>query len=309
MTLVIKCRPDDFVVWKDALQACGLRHEIRHWSDPGPPDDVRYAFVWAPEPGGLARFPKLEVIFSLAIGVEHIFSDPQLPDRPVVRLVAPETTARMAEYVTLSALFIQRGWYRFVRPQKDQLRWSYYSDRLASEVKVGLLGLGEVGRACAGMLKAAGFQVNGWSRTPKNIEGVGTFTGKAELPAFLASTDILACVLPLTAETTNIIDAQLLGALPRGSSIISAGRGQHVDEPALLDALDSGHLESAVLDVFRQEPLAPEHVFWSHPRIFMTPHCAGLATYAERARSLAANIDRYENGEPLLHVADRAAGY
>ncbi len=309
MALLVKCRPEDFPVWQRELKACGLKHAIRHWSDPGPVEEIEYAFVWAPEPGVLAQFPNLKVVFSLAIGVDHILTDPLLPEVPVVRLVARETTARMAEYVLLSALYLQRGWDRFAQPQPEQLRWSAYSDKLASDTTVGILGMGAVGRQAASALKAVGFKVRGWSRTERRADGIATFHGNAQLPSFLAETEILVCVLPLTAQTQSIVNAELLSQLPQGASLVNAGRGQHLVEEDLLAAMESGHIRSAVLDVFHQEPLPAQHPFWAQPRITITPHCAGLASYAERARALARNIERYESGTPMLHVADRHSGY
>jgi len=295
-------------VWEAELKKHLPDLEFRRWDAPGDEAEIDMALCWKPPPGGLAKFPNLKVIFSLAAGIDHLLTDPELPDVPIVRMVEPSLTAGVAEYVVLHTLRHHKDQRRFEEQQKARV-WAEYFAPPAAKRRVGIMGLGEIGAEAARMLAAIGFDTAGWSRTPKQVEGVASFHGANQLDAFLARTDILVCLLPKTAQTEGILDAVLLAKLPRGASLINAGRGDQLVEADLLAALESGQLSEATLDVFRTEPLPPDHPFWSHPKVTVTPHSAGDPFPDAAAKIVAENIMRFRRGEPLQHLFDRKAGY
>jgi len=295
-------------VWEAELKKHIPDLDFRRWDAPGDAGEIDMALCWKPPPGGLAKFPNLAVIFSLAAGIDHLLADPDLPDVPIVRMVEPSLTAGVAEYVVLHVLRHHKGQRRFEAQQKARV-WVEYFAPPAAKRRVGIMGLGEIGGEAARMLAAIGFDTAGWSRTPKQVDGVASFHGADQLDAFLARTDILVCVLPKTRATESILDAGLFAKLPRGASLINAGRGDQLVEADLLAALGSGQLSEATLDVFRTEPLPADHPFWSHPKVTVTPHSAGDPFPDVAARVVAENIMRFRRGEPLPHLFDRKAGY
>jgi glyoxylate/hydroxypyruvate reductase A len=282
--------------------------DFRRLEAPGDPAEIDMALCWKPPPGALARFPNLKVIFSLAAGPDHLLSDPDLPDVPIVRMVEPSLTGGVAEYIVLHALRHHKDQRRFEEQQRARV-WEEYFAPPASTRRIGIMGLGAIGGEAARMLKAVGFEVAGWSRTPKRIDGVESFHGADRLDGFLKRTDILVCILPKTAQTEGILNAGLFAKLPKGASLINAGRGVQLVEQDLLDALESGQISEATLDVFHTEPLPEDHPFWRHPKITVTPHSAGDPFADSAARVVAENIRRFRRGEPLPHVLDRKAGY
>lgn len=311
MLMLVKAGGEkQFPEWREAFAVAEPRLALRWWDDPAVrPEDVRIALVWDPEPGRLAQYPNLGLILCSGAGVDAIVRDPALPPVPVVRLATPGAAQRMGEYVCWAALSLLRDARRFARNQAAG-RWEYFEPRFsAPDCRVGVLGLGVLGGRAAEMLAALGFQVAGWSRSRKAIPGVESFAGEAELDAFVARSDILVCLLPDTAATRGILSAPLLAKLPRGAGIVNAGRGTHQVFGDLMAALESGQLSGAVLDVFEDEPLRPDHPAWHHPRILVTPHCASLAPKSERARFAAEVIAAWERGEALPNRFDPARGY
>lgn len=279
---------------------------------------VHYAVTWKHPPGSLGGLPNLEAIFSLGAGVDHVMTDARLPDVPVLRVVDPDLTNRMSEYVVLHCLRIlrQADWYR--ARQAERLWDDDLEQPAAKDVRVGLLGLGVLGQDAARKLAVMGFDVAGWSRSPKAVDGLQTFAGAEGLVAFLARTDILVCLLPLTPETTGILNLDLLSGLARkgrwsgrleGPHLINAGRGKLQVEADILAALDTGVLASATLDVFQAEPLPPDSPLWSHPRVVVTPHNSAVSDPEAVVALIARQILRHEAGEPFEHVVDRAKGY
>jgi glyoxylate/hydroxypyruvate reductase A len=295
-------------VWEAELKKHIPDLDFRRWEEPGDPAEIDMALCWKPPAGGLTKFPNLKVIFSLAAGIDHLMSDPDLPDVPIVRMVEPTLTAGVAEYVTLHVLRHHKDQRRFEEQQKARV-WQEYFAPPAWTRRVGILGLGEIGREAARMLTAVKFDVAGWSRTPKDVDGVTSFHGQDQFDEFLARTDILVCILPKTAATEGILNAALFAKLPRGASLINAGRGDQLVEQDLIDALDSGQISEATLDVFRAEPLPPDHPFWRHPKITVTPHSGGDPFADSAARVVAENIQRFRRGEKLPNLFDRKAGY
>nr|WP_305123361.1 glyoxylate/hydroxypyruvate reductase A [Roseomonas sp. GC11] len=293
------------------MSAIDPRFSAHWWQDESVrPEEVDYVVVWEPEPGWLATLPNLRVVFSSAAGVDHITRDPSWPRHlPLVRMGGDAVSQRMGEFISWSCLSLLRDARHYALSQAQRVWAPKEVPFTARERRVGIMGLGNLGSQAAKMLQGLGFQVQGWARSRKELPGVVSFAGAAELPAFLASTDILVCLLPSTPETNGLINAALLAQLPAGAALVNAGRGAHLVIPDLLAALDSGHLASAVLDVFPEEPLAAESPLWAHPKIIVTPHAASLPSRAERARYVAAAIADFEAGRPLPNLYDHARGY
>ncbi|WP_048645351.1 2-hydroxyacid dehydrogenase [Nitratireductor soli] len=274
---------------------------------------IDYAVVWKQQPGILSRLPNLKAIFSIGAGVDHIFADDQLPDVPIVRVVADNLTQYMCEYVCWRVLDHHRQG-AYYRTQQANKVWRDAHQPPANEVSVGIMGFGELGRHAARALLALGFSVNGWSRGVRTMDGVSTFHGEDGLTPFLNATDILVILLPLTAATQGIVDHSVLARLRQdgplgGPCLINAGRGRLHKETDILRALEERILKEASLDVFEREPLAPESPLWNHPRVFITPHAAAVSDPAHLAAPMLAQMDAFERGEPLGNLVDPEVGY
>jgi glyoxylate/hydroxypyruvate reductase A len=277
------------------------------------PEQVHYAAVWKPAPGELAAFPNLRVIFNLGAGVDALISDASLPDVPVVRVAVDDLTNRMTEYVVLHVLAHHRQ-EPYLRASQREKRWAPKYQWPAGAITVGIMGLGNLGSSAAGALTHLGFQVAGWSRRAKNIAGVKCFHGEDGLAPFLTQTNILVCLLPLTAATRHILNRKLLSMLGRDSPLgapvlINAGRGGLQHEAELLACLNDGTLGAATLDVFATEPLPEDSPFWTHPKVILTPHNAADTDPDAISRYVADQIERFEAGQPLQNVVDMKRGY
>jgi glyoxylate/hydroxypyruvate reductase A len=275
---------------------------------------IRYALSWRHPPGALKDLPNLGVILSLGAGVDHLFADHALPDRPIVRVVDPDLTNRMSEWVVMHALVHLRQLRRYERQQADRVWEDDDSQPKASDVQIGVLGLGVMGKDAVAKLKALGFKVAGWSASPKSLPGVACFSGVEGLKLLLAQTDMLVVLLPLTEATRGIINASLLSQLEGDGSLggpilINAGRGGLQVEADILAALDSGALHGASLDVFEREPLPTDSRLWSHPAVYISPHNAAISSPKAIAALVAGQIEAYERNEPLFHMVDRRRGY
>ena len=308
MALLFLSPDDPAEPWREELRARMPELEVRIWPAIGDPGEIEIALVWRAPPGELARYPQLKAILSLGAGIEGLVADPTLPDVPIARMVDPSLSRTMSEYVLLAVLRHHRELDRFERAQRAR-RWDFSLPPQATDRPVGIMGQGELGARAAGLLAAQGFPVMGWSRTAKSIAGVTSYAGRSELHAFLQRSAILVCLLPLTAETRGILDAEAFASLPHGACVINVARGDHLVEADLLAALDSGHLAGATLDVFRTEPLPPDHPFWRHPKVLITPHVASYSLPATAADGVVDNIRRARAGQPLRHQVDRARGY
>ena len=309
MSLVIRVGQARANWWREHMQALLPEIECRLWDDPGPLEEVKYAIVWKPPAGGLKQFPNLEVIVSIGAGIDHILVDPELPKGvPIIRTTGSDLTQRMREYVCLHILRFHRRLPELEEAQPLR-EWRQGVNPPAYERKVGVMGLGNLGADAARTLAMIGFDVGGWSRSAKAIEGVTTFTGEGELDAFLARTEILVCLLPLTEATRGIVDATLLAKLPEGAFFINCARGEHVVDADLLAALDGGHLAGATLDVFHQEPLPAASPFWDHPKVLVTPHVASLIDPVAGGKMIAANLKRFIAGEAVPDLVDLSKGY
>src|SRR5882757_4474890 len=277
------------------------------------PAEIHYAAVWKPAPGELAAFPNLRAIFNLGAGVDALMADSSLPKVPLVRVAVGDLTHRMTEYVALHVLMHHRQ-ELYLRACQREKRWAPRFQRPASEIPVGIMGLGTLGSNAADMLRRLGFRVSGWSRNSKEIDGIECFHGKAQLDAFLERTDILVCLLPLTPDTRHILNRELFSKLNRNSPmgapvLINAGRGGLQNEADILQCLDDGTLGAASLDVFAIEPAAPDSPFWTHPKVVLTPHNAADTDPDEISKYVAHQIQRFEAGGQLENVVDPVRGY
>ena len=277
------------------------------------PATIRYAAVWKPAKGYLATLPRLSAIFNLGAGVDAVMADPMLPDVPLVRVATDDLTNRMSEYVLLHVLMAHRRQPSLAAAQKRR-QWDGRLQWAAKDLRVGVMGLGVIGADAAHKLAMVGFDVAGWSRTPRSAPGITCFAGKEGLDDFLARSDVLVVLLPLTPQTRGIVDRGLLRKLPHDGPLgapvlINAGRGGLQIEDDILAALDDGTLGQATLDVFNSEPLPSDHRLWSHPRVTITPHNAADSDAEAIAAYIAAQIRSHERGGALANVVDRGRGY
>ena len=309
MALLFKSETDRAALWRDAFLKLAPDLDFREWPEVGDPADIEFALVWHPIKGDLKRYPNLKAIFSLGAGIEHIFSDPELPKHiPVVRMVDHGLTRGMTEYVLMHVLRFHRNVLE-LEAQKQAGVWNYVDYPPAWERRVGVMGLGVLGGDAARTIASFEFATAGWSRRPKRIEGVECFHGEEGLARFLRRTEILVNLLPLTDATENILNARTFAQLPRGACLINAARGRHLVEEDLIPALESGQLAGAALDVFREEPLPAGHPFWAHPKIWISPHVASVTQPSTAAKGVLDGIARLRAGLPLENVVDWSEGY
>jgi len=291
-----------------------LRKALPHdrfftWPEIPRPDSIEVALVAQPPPGELAKLTALKLIQSMWMGVDGLLADTTLPRHvPIARMVDPGMVAAMGETLLAHVLDWHRHFYRY-RAQQAAREWQMLPQYMACDRTVGLLGLGELGAACAARLVPLGFNVIGWSRRAKQLAGVECFHGDEGFAKVLERSGALACLLPLTAQTLGILNARHFARLPRGACVINVARGAHVVERDLLAALDSGHLAHAWLDVFETEPLPQEHPFWSHPGVTVTPHIAALTEPRTSFAVVLENIERVRSGDTPHHLVDALSGY
>ena len=315
MALLIACssRAEQFAA---EILALDPELDIRIAPDVGDVADIDTALVWQPPPGLLRTLPNLKLIVSVGAGVDALVGDPTLPYVPLVRFVDPDLTGRMVEYIGLNVLYHHRRMAEFRELQTRRV-WEYLPEPAAQDVRVGVMGLGVLGAAAAQALKPFDYQVRGWSRTSKTLDGITCYHGTTQLEAFLADTDILAVLLPLTPDTRGMLNRTLFRGLSRkgrsgllpGPVLINAGRGDLQIDADVVAALDAGELYAASLDVFQAEPLPADHPLWSHPRVIITPHNAAESAPAAIARYALRQMHAQRQGQRLEHVVHRARGY
>jgi glyoxylate/hydroxypyruvate reductase len=299
--------------WARAIRAGDPERRLFVWPDVPEPDAVGYALVWNPPKEALGGLANLKAIFSLGAGVDHLFGIESLPDVPVVRVVNPDLTQRMTEWVVLQVLIHHRQQRAYDRQQAAAI-WRELPQPAAAEVRIGVMGLGVLGRATVEALSRLGFQVAGWSRRPTKIDGIATYHGADQRDRFLARTDILVCLLPLTRETKSILAMPLFERLARdgalgGPVLINAGRGALQVEADIIAAIESGLLVGASLDVFEHEPLGPNCPLWTLPNVVITPHAAAASVPHALVPPILRQIAAFEAGAPLENVVDREALY
>jgi glyoxylate/hydroxypyruvate reductase A len=300
--------------WDQRFRSMGPQHSIRMWPERiGDPEKIDYACVWNAPHGSLAAFPNLKAIFSLGAGADDLLTDPDLPMVPIVRIVDPDLTMRMTEYVVLHVLLYHRR-QRLYEMQQRVRMWRDNEQPPARDVAVGVMGLGALGSDAAQALSRLGFRVAGWSRSEKTMLGIETLYGMIGLHPFLRRTEILVCLLPATAATKGILNATQFAELKRDGALgaaylINAGRGSLQVDADIIAALDEGLLAGATLDVFPTEPLPLSSPLWVHPKVTITPHNAAASTPRAIVANVLRQIDRFEIGIPLEHVVERWRGY
>ncbi len=273
------------------------------------PDAVRFAVCWEPADDAFDAYPNLGMAASIAAGIDGILASPSLPDIPVTRVRDPEQARIMAGHVVWNVLWWHRRFGERLAHQAAR-RWERLSHHAPSTVTIGILGFGLMGRATAEALLPLGFRVVGWARTQRGaIDGVPLTTGPDGLDRVVAEADFLVNLLPLTETTRGLLGADLFARMPPGAVLIQVGRGAHLDETALLAALDRGTLAGASLDVFATEPLPVDHPLWSHPKVLVTPHNAAEAGFETIVASIAEDARRLVAGLPLLGEVPRDRGY
>jgi len=303
----------DEASWAEALRAALGDYPVVRRGEDYDPADVRYIFVWKPKPEAFDGLTGLRAILSLGAGVDALLKHPALPDAPIVRFVDEDLSQRMSDYVVAHVTMHHRLYTRFQADQKAK-RWSQLYPPAASETTVGIMGMGVLGQDAASRLKPLGFDLRSWSRTSKDMTGVEGFAGAEQFDAFLAGTDILVNLLPLTPETTGILNTQTFAKLRRdrlagGPVIVNAARGGHQRESDIVAALRDGTLGAASLDVFETEPLPASSPLWDIENCYITPHIAAISNEATGVRYFTNIIKRHEAGEALVNVVDRRRGY
>ena len=308
MALLLTPRFGGPEAWRHAFSTAMPELDVRMWPDIGDPADIEAAAIVALPPGELAKLPNLRIILSLTAGIDKLLGDPSLPDVPIVRAGDPAGDAMMNETALLHVLRHHRNMPEYLRAQARR-EWKKLPIKPARERSVGVMGLGSIGLASAESLASIGFKVAGWVRQPRDAGDIEIFAGRDQLGAFLARSDILLNLLPLTPETRGIINAETLQQLPADAAIINLGRGEHVVEPDLIAALDSGHLAAATLDVYPVEPLPSDSPLWAHPKITVMPHVARKLDPSDLAPRVCDILRDVRAGKPLDQLVDRARGY
>lgn len=309
MALLFYSQFDDPVEWSGHLRRLMPELDVRVWPDVGDPAKIEAALVWKAPPGELAKYPNLKLIVNLGAGVDAIVADRTIPPNvPITRIADPEMSRMMAQFVLLAVLRHHRNLVAFERAQRER-RWHYVHPKETRETTVGIMGLGHLGAVAAAELVRQGFTVRGWSRTAKAVDGVATFHGPGQLDAFLDGVGVLVVMLPYTKETDGIVGQSVFDRLPQGASFVSVGRGKTVDEDALVAALRSGRIAEATLDVFREEPLRPDHPLYGFEQVLVTPHLASVAIPRSAAEQVIDNIRRVRDGRPLANRVEPSRGY
>jgi glyoxylate/hydroxypyruvate reductase len=274
------------------------------------PEAVDYVLGTGAAPGFLSTLPNLKLVFSLGAGVDGFLSDPYFPKQvPLVRFVDRNLSRAMTQYIVLQVLIHYRQQRLFDLAQAERKWEPMAPPRCTEETRIGILGLGEIGRKAGERLRDLDFDVAGWSRSRKALPGIESFAGADELKPFLSRTDILVCVLPLTPDTSGVLNQELFSVLPQDAFVINVARGGHLVERDLIESLDSGHLSGAALDVFAVEPLPKSSPLWTHPKVTITPHVAGVANPRAASLWVRDTVARYKSREPIANVVDFTRGY
>lgn len=309
MSLVLLAPNRNMQPWKEALEKVDSNLDIEIWPNIEDKKRVHFCVCWNHPKHLLDSFPNLKAVSSLGAGVDHLLQDESLAESiDICRVVSPSLVQQMKEYVLGATINIQRNFARYIR-QKDEGKWQVHNHRSAPNWQIGVMGLGELGGPVAKQLAQTGYQVVGWSRSKKKLQGVTCFAGHEELETFLRNTQILICLLPLTPTTEGILDLDLFKKLSNPAWIINVARGEHLVDEDLIYALDSNILQGAWLDVFSNEPLPDRHPFWNRANVMVTPHIASITQPEEVAEQIVENYKRALSGMALNYAVDRDQGY
>ena len=297
----------DIKQWKKSILAMDPAMEVYIYPDIPQKTKITAALLWKQPANVFAEFPQLQWVSSLGAGVDHILSDPNLPDHIIVtRIVASQLAEEMTRYLVMGVLNYQKNYLKYAKDQCNK-KWEPFPAR--RDLCIGLLGLGWLGSHVARVLSGLEFEVIGYSTSKKNLDGITSYHGKTQLAAFQAKVDVLINLLPLTPVTYGILSADFFAKLGKSAYLINVARGEHLVEKDLFEALDDGRLSGALLDVFEEEPLPEGHPFWTHPKITITPHVASWTDPATAAQQLVENYHRMCSGKALLNQIDRNKGY
>lgn len=309
MSIVIITAGKETNGWEKALKAKRPELEVLVHPDVAAKDKVEFALTWGHPLGVFKEYPNIRCIASMGAGVDHILRDPELPASAIItKLEDPNLTRDMGLFVVALVLNHMRD-LTFYQQNQQQHNWNYKRYLTTDNTTIGIMGMGTLGAHAAAELTKLGFKVNGWARTEKQLATIKVYKGAEELDSFLAKSDILICLLPLTPQTENILNKQTLSKLPQNAFVINVARGRHLVDEDLIALLDGGHLAGASLDVLREEPLPKDHPFWSHPKINITPHIASSTDAASAVSQILDNYDRLQRREPLKNVVSRELGY
>jgi glyoxylate/hydroxypyruvate reductase len=309
MSVLIVCPGKDPEDWVKALQNQHPGMNIYVYPEKHEQEEVEFALTWNHPRGLFKNYPNLKVIASMGAGVDHIISDESIPESVSITKVIDDTlTEDMSDFVLSQVMNHIRGLHFYNKNQKDK-KWERFQYQRPQDTKVGIMGLGVLGNAVADKLHKNYFNVYGWSKTEKSCDNVTSFHGKEQLEEFLQHSEILVCLLPLTEDTKNILNADLFDMLPEGAYVINVARGEHLVEHDLMEMINNGHLSGASLDVFREEPLPEEHPFWEHDKINITPHIASVTKPESVVPQIAENYDRMMENEPLKNKVELEKGY
>lgn len=308
MALVI-INPKGVEPWIEALKKVDPKIDIRAFPNDSNRNEISFALTWRHPFGIFKDYPNLKCISSMGAGVDHLLKDPELPrDVSITRLVDPYLAQDLAEFVLALIMNHLRDLNAFKIKQTQSI-WRPADYLRIKDVKVGIMGMGAIGKQVATELQKTGFNVSGWARTEKNSTAIPVYAGADELSKFLRGCDVLVCVLPLTPQTKGILNKSIFKQLPKNSFIINVGRGEHVNDLDLLQNISEGHLAGASLDVFHEEPLPINSPLWKHPRIHITPHIASLTNPISVAPQIIENYYRMKENKPLLNIVSREKGY
>ncbi|EPH0091477.1 2-hydroxyacid dehydrogenase [Pluralibacter gergoviae] len=308
MHIAYKSDPVRGARWQNWLAQHAPDIQMHIWPDIGDASKVEMLVAWQPPDDVMTIFPNLQVLMSVGAGADQFDLSKLPPALSVVRMIEPGLTQGMVEYVTFAVLGLHRDMPRYFHQQREQ-RWQSHRTYTAGERRVGVMGLGELGQASLKQLVSLGFHCAGWSRTPRDVDGVRCWHGSEQLAAFLAWSEILVCLLPLTDDTRGLLNADLFARLPTGAALVQVGRGAQLNDAHLLAALANGQLRAAVIDVTDPEPLPSGHPFWHHPAVWLTPHIASQTQTDSAAGAMLENMRRYQRGEPMVGIIERNRGY
>ncbi|OUI85479.1 2-hydroxyacid dehydrogenase [Acetobacter tropicalis] len=309
MSFLLKSTPERAKIWKPLFNKALPDLAFHVWPETGNPEEVRFLAAWEPPANLLTYFPNLEVIFSVGAGVDQ-FDLSAIPEHvTIIRMIEPGLTDGMVDYILWATLTLHRDGLTYINQQKQHI-WKARPNLVAAQRRVGIMGLGTLGAPVAQALASNGFTCSGWSRSRHEVPNVTCYAGPEELDAFLAITDILICLLPLTNATRGMLNADLFKKLPQGAQLINAARGAHLVIPDLLEMLENGHLSAAILDVTDPEPLPADSLLWDNPRILITPHIASSSQTETAGHVLLDTVERYLAGERTFSSrVDRSKGY